>query len=152
MCSQPNTHASPRHKRGPGHRPAQTHLPQVCKTCVGTLRQTHRSHKARPTHITLRHRNPSLPSDLGHGPPQPALSEDNASLSPRCTQESLSAWQGRAGRHLLTGSRQVGPQRGWKLAAPPACPGLPSFRAPCLTHSVSLATPSPILVTVLVTD
>lgn len=92
--SQLNTRASPRHKRGPGHRPAQTHLPQVCETCVGTQRQTHRSHNQTHTHITLRRRNPSLPIDLGHRPPQPVLPEDNASLSPRCTQEPLSACRG----------------------------------------------------------
>lgn len=119
-CSQPYIHASPRHKRGPSHRPAQTYLPQVCETCVGTLRQTHRSHRPDPhTHTTLRHRNPSLPSDLGHGPPQPALPEDNASLTPRCTQEPLSAWRGREGTSSQAPSR-LAPSRGgsWQHLPP----------------------------------
>lgn len=136
MCCQANTHASPRHKRGPGHRPAQTHLPQVCETCVGTLRQTHRNHKARPTHTS--------PSGTGT-PPCQATWDMGHHSQPSHTGVIVSL--ARAGRQLLTGSWQVGPQRGWKLAALPACPGHPSFRTPCLflyswpppPHSLSLS-------------
>lgn len=123
-CSQPDTHA--RHKRSPSQGPAQTHLPQVCETCVGTLRQTHRSHRPDPhTHTTLWHRNPSLPSNLGHGPLQPALPEDNASLTPRCTQEPLSAWRGWEG----SSSQAAWPQAKVEVGSDPCLPRVLLFHS-----------------------
>lgn len=150
MLSQPNTHASPRHKRGPGHRPAQTHLPQVCETCVGTLRQTHRSHKARPTHT----------SPSGTGTPSCQATWDMGHHSQPSQRTTPLSHQGAHRSHCQPGKGGKAPPHRLPAGWPPAgvevgdtscLPRAPLFQN-TLSLPGSLATLSPFLATVLVSD
>lgn len=106
---------------------------------TGAIGQTH-------THITLRRWNLSLPSDLGHGPPQPALPEDNASHTRRRTQEPLSAWRGREGTSSQAPGR-LAPSGGgsWQHLLPAQGPPVSEHPASSCTPLLSLAIRSQLL-------
>lgn len=136
MCSQPNTHASPRHKRGPGHRPAQTHLPQVCETCVGTLRQTHRSRKARPTHT----------SPSGAGTPPCQVTWDTGHHSQPSQRTTPLSHQDAHRSHCQPGEGGKAPPHRLPAGWPPSRVGswrhlLPAQGAPLSEHPVSPCIP-----------